>query len=349
MRAPRTGPTGAARMRGLAANLPADLTDGFRAGLAIAPPATDRPPRVFLVGMGGSGISAELARGLLEAETPLALALVRSPGLPRSLDAKSRVVLVSYSGTTWETLRAYDAAGRAGAARIVVTSGGILAERAEDDGVPVLPLPAGVPPRSAVGRILGGLLGLLDPWFPESNEARVARVAERVAADIPSLASGRGPAARLARRIGARVPMVYAESGFVGLARRWKTQIEENAKRLAFFDEAPELLHNAIVGWDGTARAEASRLALLLLEWSEEPPGIRRGLEYLSRLVARRGAAVVRVPLAPADRLEALVRGIALGDHLSLALADARHVDPYPVDAITGLKEALGSPGSERR
>jgi glucose/mannose-6-phosphate isomerase len=342
MPGPRREPTGAARMRALAASLPTNLADGFRAGLAIAPPATDRAPSVVLVGMGGSGISSELARGLVESETPLALSLVRSPYLPRGVGPDSRVVIVSYSGNTWETLKAYDTAGRAGAMRFAVTSGGALAERAEDDGVPVLRLPPGMPPRSAVGHILGGILGLLDPWFPESNEARVARVVDRVAAALPGLARARGSASRIASQIGARIPIVYAESGFAGLARRWKTQVEENAKRLAFFDEAPELMHNAIVGWDGTPRAEAGRFALVVLEWSEEPPGVRRGFEYLARLVERRGTPVVRVPLLPSDRLEALVGGIALGDHVSLCLADARRVDPYPVDAITGLKQALG-------
>lgn len=324
--------------------MPASFREGFRAGVTIAPPATDHAGPVFVVGMGGSAISAELARGLLEAETALSLAVVRSPDLPHAVADASRVVLVSYSGNTWETLRAYDAAGRARASRVVVTSGGALADRAEDDGVPILPLPPAIPPRAAVGQLLGGLLGLLDPWFPESNESRVGRAADRVAAQVPGFARARGPAAAIASRIGRRVPIVYAESSFGGLARRWKTQIEENAKRVAFFDEVPELYHNAIVGWDATPRTEAARFALVLLEWAEEATPTQRGFAYFERLLRTRGAAVVRVPLGATDRLEALLAGISLGDHVSLFLAEARHVDPLPVDAITRLKAALGSP-----
>jgi glucose/mannose-6-phosphate isomerase len=336
-------PTGPAKMRALAASLPTRLLDGFRAGAAIAPPAMGRGTSVILVGMGGSGISSELARGLLEAETPLAVQLVRSPDLPRAAGTDSLVIVVSYSGTTWETLRAYDAAGRAGARRIAITSGGTLAERAERDQVPVLTLPPGLPPRSAVGNILGGLLGVLDPWFPESNEARLERAAARLETAIPAHGRANGPAARIAARIGHRVPLVYAESSFLGLARRWKTQIEENAKRLAVFDEMSELLHNALVGWDATTRADAVRLAPILLEWSEEPSPTRRSFAYLDRLTTARGARVIRVPLAPEDRLEALVTGLSLGDHVSLFLADLRGVDPYPVDAITKLKAATAS------
>jgi len=341
---PATESDGASRMRSLAASLPSGLIAGFRTGREIAAPADSRPTTVFAVGMGGSGIAGELARGVVESETPLTLAVVRSPEPPRGLDRRSRVILVSYSGNTWETLRAYEAAGRAGALRSVVTSGGELGERAARDGVPLLPVPSGMPPRSAGGHLLGGILGLLDPWFPESNEARIQRVAERTGGLIASYSRAKGPAARLADAIGDRFPFVYAESSFLALARRWKTQIEENAKRLAAFDEVPELFHNALVGWDATPRPEAAEKAIVLLEWAGEAPMTRKSLRYLEHLTRERGAAVLRVPLASEDRLEALVGGISLGDYFSLFLADRAGVDPYPVEAITRLKSTLGRP-----
>jgi len=339
---------GPRRMRALAASLPSGLLAGFRSGREIAPPAESRPATVYAVGMGGSGIAGELARGLVESETPLTLAVVRSPDLPHGLDHRSRVLLLSYSGNTWETLRAYDAAGRAGAVRCVVTAGGELGERAARDGVPLLPVPAGMPPRSAVGHLLGGILGLLDPWFPESNEARMARVADHLGPLTGAYARPRGPAAQIAQKIGERIPFVYAESAFLALARRWKTQFEENAKRLAVFDEVPELFHNALVGWDATPRAEASRTAILLLEWAGEGPMTRKSLRYLEKLAAARGAAVVRVPLTAEDQLEALAAGISLGDYTSLFLAERRKVDPYPVHAITRLKATLGGSAPAR-
>ena len=334
------------RMRALAAGLPAQIADGFRAGQELAPPATGHSITVFAVGMGGSAISADLARGVVESETSVALHLVRSSDLPRAVERKSRVVLVSYSGDTWETVRAYETAGRVGASRTVIASGGMLAERAERDGVPLLPLPPGLPPRSAVGQILGGVLGLLDPWFPESNETRVKRAVERLNRLIPQYASTRGPAAAIARRLGPHVPVIYAESAFAGLARRWKTQIEENAKRIAHFDEVPEVFHNAIVGWDATSRTEAARLAVVLLEWAGGLPATRRGFRYLEALLSRRGVSVIPVALSAEDRLEAIISGMSLGDHVSLSLADRRGVDPYPVEAIGRLKAALATKNS---
>ncbi len=328
-------------MRALAAEFPGQLRDGFRAGLEVAPAATDRSTTVFVVGMGGSAIAPDLARGVVESETPLAIATVRSSELPRAVERRSRVVLVSYSGDTWETLRAYDTAGRTGAGRVVISSGGSLAERAERDRVPLVTLPPGLPPRAAVGQILGSFLGLLDPWFPESNEERIGRIAAQLESRIPRYARPSGPASAVARRIGSRFPFVYAESPFSGLARRWATQIEENAKRLAVSDEIPELLHNAIVGWDAASRRDASRFAAVLLESEGATAASRRAFAHLERLLAARGAEVIPVPLPGEDRLETVAAGFALGDQVSLFLADRRGVDPYPIDAITRWKAVL--------
>jgi glucose/mannose-6-phosphate isomerase len=340
----RTVSDGPARMRALAASLPTGLLEGYRAGRELALPTDGRTTRVYAVGMGGSGIAADLARGVVDAESSASFTVVRAPELPRSIDPKSKVVLVSYSGNTWETLRSYETAGRAGAARVVITSGGALAERAAADDVPILPVPPGMPPRSAVGHLLGGVLGLLDPLFPESNESRIARIAERTRTLIGGYSRARGPAAQLAQSLGDRFPFVYAESSFLALARRWKTQIEENAKRIAAFDEVPELFHNALVGWDAIGVREASRHAVVLLEWSGEDATTRKSLRYLEKLLGERDVLVLRALLAPEDRLEALIGGIALGDLVSLFLADRRRVDPYPVEAITRLKAAIGTP-----
>lgn len=338
---PARAAAGAARMRALAADLPNGLLAGFRAGRELELPNGHSPTRLFAVGVGGSAIAADLTRVLIDAECRVTLRVVRSAELPHSVDAGARVILVSYSGETSETVRAYAAAGRAGAERVVVTSGGRLADQAEDDGVPVLRAPPGMPARAAIGHLWGDLLGILDPAFPESNEARLAAIAERLRPEIGRYVRAGGPAEEIAEAIGERDPHLVAESGFVPLARRWATQFEENAKRIAFFDEVPELFHNAIVGWSGLRRAAARRRAVLLFEWSGEDPAIRAGFRELERLLSGRGVRSVPVPLPAEDRLESLVQGVALGDQVSLRLAERQKVDPVEVEPIDRMRALL--------
>lgn len=328
-------------MRALATQVPEQFTQGFATALELDA-RVPRPARsALVVGMGGSAIAADLARGITDAELEIHLEVGRGPLLPRSVDRSVLAIFASYSGNTWETLAAYDEAARRGSSRLVISSGGELARRADRDGVPHLQLPPGLPPRAAVGYQLGGLLGVLDPFFPESNESRVERAANRLAAAQGSLISRRGPAARIAETIGSRTPEIYADVSLAGLARRWKTQVEENAKRLAHFDLFPELLHNAIVGWDALARSDARRWAVVLLEWPGQNPAITPAVRYLERLLVRRGVRTVRARIPPEDRLEATLYGVSLGDHVSLNLAASADVDPYPVDAITEMKRSL--------
>jgi glucose/mannose-6-phosphate isomerase len=341
---PLTGPE---RMRELALQLPHQLRDGFRAGREADASVPADARQIVVVGMGGSAIAGDLASVLTEPETEAALATVRSPDLPRWVDRKALAILASYSGNTWETLAAYDEAGRRGVPRLVLTSGGKLAERAAADEVPCLVVPAGGPPRAWVGHMFGGLLGLLDPIFPESNEERMEESLAALEHGLPRLSSRSGAPVRWAETIGDRQPAVYADTGFSGLARRWKTQIEENAKRGASFDIVPELFHNAIVGWDATRGVDVRRRAVVQLEWSGAPATTRQRFDYLARMLGQRGVPRVRVPLEAPDRLTALLLGLSMGDFVSLALADSARVDPYPVDAITRMKEAL-EPAAKR-
>ncbi|HTT26505.1 MAG TPA: SIS domain-containing protein [Thermoplasmata archaeon] len=335
----RSLPPTAARMRALALDLPNQLEAGFAAGRELGSgPRSAR--QAIMVGMGGSAIAADLVLSITDPETELPLTVARGPTLPRSVGRETWTVLASYSGQTWETLLAYDEAKRRGASLYAISSGGELARRAERDGVPHLLLPPGIPPRSALGYMVGGLLGALDPFFPESNERRVRDAAARLRTLGARLANPKGPSAEYAEALGNRVPYVYADTAFAGLARRWKTQFEENAKRLAHFDLVPELFHNALVAWDALSRAEARRRGVFLLEWSEESPATRWSFAYFDQLLRSRGVPVFRVPLAPTDRLDAILEGVAIGDHLSLFLAERAGVDPEPVAAIVRLKKA---------
>jgi glucose/mannose-6-phosphate isomerase len=332
---------GSERMRSLAVDLPNHLREGFRLGRDADARLPRQAGTAVVAGMGGSAIAADLLRGVTDAETSLVLSVGRGPTLPRGAGRTSLAILTSYSGNTWETLAAYDAANRQGATRIAMTSGGVLAERAERDGVPLVVLPPGLPPRAALGYMVGGLLGVLDVYFPESNDARVDRVATRLAELQPEYSSSRGLPAALAKKVGTRVPQFYGDVAFAALARRWTTQVEENAKRLAHFGAFPEVLHNAIVAWDALPRAEARRWAVVALEGAVLDPSTSTGMAHLGRLLIRRGIVAERIIFRSDDRLEALLDGVSYGDHFSLHLAELGKVDPFEIDAIVRLKAAV--------
>jgi glucose/mannose-6-phosphate isomerase len=122
------------------------------------------------------------------------------------------------------------------------------------------------------------------------------------------------------------------------VARRWKCQVNENAKLPAFYSELPEADHNELCGWD----APETHLAAVFLEDSDQHPRVRRRIELTAAAVAAGGAPTVRVETAGETRVARLLWATMLGDLISLELAAQRGVDPLPVEAIERFKQAMG-------
>jgi glucose/mannose-6-phosphate isomerase len=328
---------------------PAQLRSGFATGRALEfrwPRSVDRSA---IVGMGGSAIGADLLCGLTDAETGLPAQTLRDPVLPRWVGPSTLVLAISYSGDTWETLTAFDEAGRRGAPRLAMSAGGTLEAKARAGGVPHLSLPAGLQPRAALGYVFGGLLGLFDPAFPASNRDRLERAAKLLSSRSDELGRRGGGPARLAARIRGRLPWIYSARELAPVARRWSTQIEENAKRLAHSDVLPEALHNAIVGWDALASREAGRYIVVRLESDADGPAIGSRFDYFATLLARRKVPSVEIRFDAEDRLERTLLALQWGDYLSLALARIGGVDPLPVQAIRRMKAHLEGDRSVRK
>ena len=149
-------------------------------------------------------------------------------------------------------------------------------------------------------------------------------------------------AADLAARLEGTLPVIYGAGPSAPLARRWKTQVNENAKLPAFFSELPEADHNELCGWVG-ASPDGPRLAAVLLEDADQDPRERRRFELTAEAISSAGAEVVRVEADGEARVARMLWTTMLGDLVSLRLAEARGVDPLPVAAIDALKAELGA------
>jgi glucose/mannose-6-phosphate isomerase len=324
-------------------DLPAHLRDAlWRVDSAGAAPV-DAPWGLVVAGMGGSAIGGRLARAAIGPRAKRPLTVVGDYNLPAWVGPETLVLCASYSGTTEETLAAYDQALERGAPRIVATTGGPLAERARRDGVPVIPLPGGFQPRAAVGyafvaALEAAALAGVAPNLRAEVEA-AATLAERLGAEWGPDGAEDGLAKRLARRLLGTVPVIAGAGLTAELAYRWKTQINENAELPAFASALPELNHNEIVGW--AAAKDLARFSAVFLEDAEDHPRNVRRIE-LTAEAARAGAAVVeRVCGVGETRTERVSSLVLLGDLVSLYLAVLRGIDPVSITAIEELKAGL--------
>jgi glucose/mannose-6-phosphate isomerase len=294
---------------------------------------------LIVCGMGGSAIGGALARAALGDRLGLPMLMFRDYELPPWTSPERAVLCSSYSGDTEETLACFAAAEALGARRYVATTGGALAEAARAAGVPVIGLPGGLQPRHSVGygftvacevaALIGATPGMrteIDTAAAHLEEARDSIVTE---------------AGEVAERIGDALPLIYGCDLTVPVAYRWKTQVNENAKRHAFANQLPELDHNEIVGFASTSDGP---FAAVFLTDSDQHPRQRERAELTAKLIEDEGAEVLRIETEGETRISRLLQAVQLGDLVSLHLAARAGVDPGPVEILDRLKEALGRP-----
>jgi glucose/mannose-6-phosphate isomerase len=311
---------------------PLQLADALWRAQSAGIPKQDRPGGLVVCGMGGSAIGGDLAAAALGDRATRPITTVRGYALESWAGPDSLVLCASYSGNTEETLACFEAAGAAGAGRVALTTGGQLAELARADGVPVIGVPAGMQPRAAVIYMIVGVLEC----------AALCGAAPSLHSEIDGAGDELAPPANaeeLAAALQGTVPVIHGAGPTVAVARRWRTQINENAEAPAFWSELPEANHNEICGWP-RGRALAP-FAGIFLEDPDQHPRIQRRIELTAAELERAGAPALRITARGETRLERVLSLVMLGDLVSVHLALLDGIDPTPVEALVRFKEAL--------
>ncbi len=306
---------------------------------------TEDRNELLVCGMGGSGITGDFLAAVAESEGQRCT-VHKHYGLPGwAATHRPAVVVVSYSGDTAEALSSWQAAHKLGLAVTAITSGGELAERATLAGDRLVMVPGGYQPRSALGFGLSALLrvaahvGLIADPRPALEEA--AEMADLISGPK---GQGTGLAADLAGGLEHRMVGIYGSAPLTATAAyRWKTQINENAKRPAFWGILPETTHNEIVGWDLPEGLARRRVGIVALRDPEEHRDVSRRFELLEDLTSGRVEWVGEVRSQGNSPLARLISMVAMGDLLSLELARLGGADPMAVELIDRLKVRMGT------
>lgn len=303
--------------------------------------------QVVISGMGGSAISGDLLAALVAPTCPIPVIVHRGYGLPAyAAGPETLVIALSHSGSTEETLSGARQAAERGARLLAITSGGELARIASEAGA-VWTFEYDAQPRASLGWLYGLLLGVFARLGLvgeiggdiEKTVAAMRRVRATLGPGNPSQVS---PAQHLAEMLAGRIPVIWGAEVFAPVARRWKTQINENAKSVAFYDTLPELNHNTVAGLDFPAGLTENIAVVELVSLPYAHPRIARRQQVTRNLLDRAGIAAFRVEAQGTSALAQQMNLIQFGDYVSYYLALHNKVDPTPIENIVWLKEQLG-------
>ena len=233
---------------------------------AFAPDA--RPRAIVVAGMGGSGLAGEMLNAMTGLSSPVQVVVGQAERLPGWVGAADAVLAVSCSGTTPETLAiAAEAARRGCRLAAVGTEGSPLHRIAEQARAPFVPVvPAGLP-RSMLWALAIPLLVIADRLGvarigPDVYELAASRLEEVSHQCRPASESFVNPGKSLALDLVGTLPMVWGTSVLSGVAaRRFASQLNENAKYPAIAGVLPEAAHNQVAAFDGPFAPRSSRLS----------------------------------------------------------------------------------------
>lgn len=333
-------------MYGLIESFPDQLRAASKAVSLIQLKKPAEMGSITIAGLGGSAIGGDVVRCAAGKHLKVPFNVCRAYELPGYVNESSLVFACSYSGNTEETISVYHSARQAGARVICITSGGRLAQAAASDGIEVVTIPGGMPPRAALGHsaiaLLGSLmkLGVIPDLIQELEETTelLSVLAGRYGSRVDS---DQNAAKSIARSLYGKVAAIYAASGLLdAAATRWRGQIEENGKNLAFHHLLPEMNHNEILGWECPEEGLSGFGAIFLRDQGDHSQ-VQRRFDLTMEIVGRRAGVVHEVWSEGNSRLARLFSTLYLGDFVSYYLALLNGVDPTRIDAIDFLKREL--------
>jgi len=180
-------------------------------------------------GIGGSGIIGDIARVFFPDIKPASM-----------IEGKETLLAVSYSGNTSETIEDVKTALQKGSEVIIISSGGILGQFAKEKGLKHIIVKGGSQTRYSFPYLITPLLKIIsERTGSKLNLKELKEGVETKKQEV--IEEGK----RLAKLIIGRIPVFYG-SKLIGIAKRYKQEVNENAKYPAFYGEIPEVNHNEV-------------------------------------------------------------------------------------------------------
>jgi glucose/mannose-6-phosphate isomerase len=299
---------------------------------------------IVLAGMGGSAIGADLLRTYLSKQLRVPFFVNRHYKLPSFVDKNSLVIISSYSGNTEETLEAYEDAITRKANVLCISSGGEVSKKAKDLNHPFILIPGGLQPRAALGYSFFPLLyaiekmGFIEIDDEEVNETiTVLKTLSGEAIDI----SEKNLPYSFAKQLYNSIVVIWSSSDLLeAVSARWRGQMNENAKNMAYSSNFPELNHNEIVGWENPESLLRS-IAIVVLRDPDDHPRVQQRISITKDILKNIPHSFIEINPRGQSRLARMFSTIHLGDWISFYLAILNEMDPTPVERIGYLKNEL--------
>ena len=318
-----------------------DFSNHLREAIEIAS-NTDLTPyakeirNVLICGLGGSGIGGTIVSDIISSKVNIPIAATKDYSIPNFVNEHTLVIANSYSGNTEETLYALEKCQSRGAEIAVITSGGKLKTIAEENKYNKIIIPGKQPPRAMFGYAFTELFfmlnhyGIIDDSF-KADFNRAITLIDTEKADIQKQAMD------LAKKMYKQTPVIYVAKGFEGVAVRFRQQLNENSKMLAWHNVVPEMNHNELLGW----RTNVDGLAVVYFRNKCDYDRNQIRMDINKKVISKFTSNITEIWSKGDSLIENSLYLISVGDWTSWYLSEMNNVDAIEIDVIDFLKGEL--------
>ena len=300
---------------------------------------------IVVAGMGGSAIGGDIVKLLTKNELKVPFVIARNYKLPNWVNENTLVICSSYSGNTEETLGCFDDSLNKGAKIFGISTGGKLTKLLMKNKLDVVTIPSGLQPRAALALSFVPMLCLLNKLgFFSSNFKQELNSSVNLLKIIRGKycnQNKQNPSYEIAQRIYKTIPIIYGENEHTGIiAVRWKGQLSENAKMLAFCNDLPEMNHNEIVGWENN-KILMKNISVIWFKDLEDHPRVIARQTATKDIIGKNASNHENISLKGDTQFNRLIHLVHYGDWVSYWCAVLHETDPTPVTKIDQLKRIL--------
>ena len=298
---------------------------------------------ILILGMGGSAIGGDIVRTYIQDQCNIPIIVNRTYNIPKWVNGNSLVIASSYSGNTEETISAFQQSLDVGARIIVLSTGGKLSEKALSHNLDLITIPEGYQPRAALGFSISFLILLLDKLNLSNNSPSYAleEAVKKLIKFKDNFKSEINPATAIASRIYNKLPVIYGSDEIMGIiGLRFRGQLQENAKMMAFHNVIPEQNHNEIEGWSCN-KDKLKEMCIIWLKDKDDHPQVKKRMDITYTLLSSQTGTQEIIEVEGDSKLERMLKLIHYTDWISYYVALHNQVDPTPVNRISALKKEL--------
>ena len=295
---------------------------------------------ILIIGMGGSAIGGDVARVIAQNDCSLPIFVNRSYNIPDWVGSNTLVIASSYSGNTEETLSAFNQCKQKQASIIVITTGGEIENYANQYQLDRILVPAGYQPRAALGFSFTLILYLLNKlgFIPDDIIDKIYNIIKPLISMSVKMQENDNEALKIAEKIYTTCPIIYGSEDLTWVAAlRFRGQLAENSKMLAFHHNFPEQNHNEIEGWTCN-QSIMNNMSIIWMHDTSDHSGVKSRMNISSKLLDLKAGLQINIKQDGINKIHRLIKLIHFTDWISYYAALLNNVDPTPVNRIKELK-----------